>query len=1236
MTDPISTNPVPANAPSPAGTISLPKPTILPSKIREELLSKIINDLLGPASGPDEELSFRERRVSDRYLVGVLAPQRNPNQDAELLKSGASSPVENEDAFPAGAIDSPEVSDSLAAETRSEATEGTPEKDSHLSADFSSSSMGLSFCVDITASEILVSAEWGRYKRIVSDTQKDIKGHPQSVWKRSPQTCPDFKLTLKDGPIKARPLIPTDNYLILRGRIRKTPSAWIVTLFLVNAEPAPERLKDESYVFQPKLRITGVAGAPVFIRKMDQKLKVENLERLYRQEYESLEMLYRNRVEFSSGHGVSVQAAVYPQDSQKAISLGTTFIPEYELSRQIAPTSVENPKLAAINLDMKTLSEMPQKELVVELNKLGEYYQTWIFEQEAKVGDPVFGLSPHSTAAKKAIENCRKALARIAAGIDLVGKDSKAFDAFVFANRAMYLQRVHTELAKQVRKGQLKLGDPITAVDSPDKRTWRPFQLAFILINLPAITVLNHPERSHPTEAIADLLWFPTGGGKTEAYLGLTAYAIAIRRLQGPIEGYDWENGVAVLMRYTLRLLTLQQFQRAAALMCACETIRKEKEAKWGKVRIRLGLWVGSKSTPNTLAQADEAVRRAVGGDRPSFYGTPKQLTNCPWCGAPIGDAHIKVRRLPTDDGRCVITCGDPLGRCDFSERNSNGDGLPVMVVDEEIYRRPPALLIATVDKFAQITWNGMTQMLFGRVNGVCLRHGFMSPAVEKFDTGRHVAGGGLPAVEKQAHPLLRPPDLIIQDELHLISGPLGSMVGLYESAIDELCSWTVAGSKVRPKVIASTATIRRAEDQVKKLFLRAVEVFPPSGLDIEDNFFSIQKNPSADVPGRKYIGICAFGRRYPEAMIRVYLAALAGGQVIYNNYDQLADPWLTLVGYFNSIRELAGTRRLVDDDVRNRLREMDKRGLASRKLNTTVAELTSRISGTDIPRILANLELAFSKAMDAKRVAERKAGVRSTTPSPYDVLLATNMISVGVDVDRLGLMVVGGQPKTTAEYIQATSRVGRSSNGPGLIITLFNWARPRDLSHYERFEHYHSTFYKHVEPLSVTPFAARALDRGLSGVLVGLARLLDFRLNDNDGAGKLEDTDALMKVIKEHLMQRAESAMDDRAVGHNVDEMLERRREEWLRRKRNATTHRLTYKDDAKGGVGLLKQPGPDNWELFTCMNSLRDVEGMTCLVLPPKTQSTPLTSAVVPATALSNPPAPVAAPDLEDKKDV
>ncbi len=767
----------------------------------------------------------------------------------------------------------------------------------------------------------------------------------------------------------------------------------------------------------------------------------------------------------------------------------------------------------------------------------------------------------------------------------------------------MWQQRVRSTYSRQVRKKELEPGAPLDPLDIPRNRSWRVFQLAFVILNLPGLTRLDHEDRCHETEAVADLLWFATGGGKTEAYLGLTAYTVALRRLQGEIEGRNGDHGIAVLMRYTLRLLTLQQFQRAAALICACEMIRRSNLEKWGDVPFRLGLWVGSKATPNSLKSAAEALRQGSTGGRPTVRGNPRQLISCPWCGREIREHHVKVYEGTSEIGRCVTYCSDATGDCDFTEAKSPKEGLPVMVVDEEIYRRPPSLLIATVDKFAQMPWKGEVQQLFGQVSGLCERHGFLSPEVEKDDSGNHQTYKGQPGVKRKDHAPLRPPDLIIQDELHLISGPLGSMVALYETAVDELCTWTVDGKRVRPKVVSSTATIRRASDQIKKTFLRKVEVFPPQGTSIDDSFFALRRRAGEQYPGRRYLGICALGRRYPVAMIRVYTALMASAQVLYEKYDNLADPWMTLTGYFNSIRELAGTRRLVEDDIRSRLRDADERGLAKRRIwMGAVEELTSRKSGLDIPGILERLETVFDKSHEAQREIDRKDGNR-VLPRPYDVMLATNMISVGVDIERLGLMVVAGQPKTTSEYIQASSRVGRSRSGPGLVVTIFNWARPRDLSHFETFEHYHDTFYKHVEALSVTPFSEPALKRGLAGVLVGMMRLHDQHLNANEDAGKLSDTDPEMPWIMQRIVDRAERATGDPAVGVLVRKMLEERRDKWLNLVHNQHDYALGYKDGPGGIIGLLKEPGAESWEEFTCLNSLRDVEGTVNLVLDPNT---------------------------------
>jgi hypothetical protein len=914
-----------------------------------------------------------------------------------------------------------------------------------------------------------------------------------------------------------------------------------------------------------------------------------------------LAMRYRQQVEFAVGHGVSVHADSDPQHPTHATRISTSIAPVYELPPTDYTTPDHHPTLAGLTLDMKTLAETPAASLPTLLTPLIETYAAWIAAQRQRITSEA-SLAPYQQEAAATLDACATALERMQAGITLLTTNPQAAEAFAFLNRAMWLQRLHTIAAEQHRNQQSVVWDTI---DQPDNRSWRLFQLAFILLNLPALTDLHHPDRGSDATALADLLWFPTGGGKTEAYLGLTAYTLAIRRLQGEVAGRSGMQGVAVLMRYTLRLLTLQQFQRATTLICACETIRREAlaagDARWGTTPFRIGLWVGDRTTPNTMDRSKEALNREHGQvPRSSTIGgsgTPHQLTSCPWCGTSIDTRHLIVDRITR---RTLVFCGDPLGDCPFSAKQAPGEGLPVLVVDEDIYHMLPALLIATVDKFAQLPWNGATAMLFGQVQQYCERHGFQTPDLNGCKSGHRAdRQAGVPAAKVLPCPPLRPPDLIIQDELHLINGPLGTLVGLYETAVDRLASWEVDGKLVRPKVVASTATVRRATDQMHALFLRGLAVFPPPGLDASDNFFAVQRAATAEQPGRLYLGICAPGRRHKAILIRVYVAFLAAAQTLYQRYGAHADPWMTLVGYFNTMRELGGMRRLVDDDVRSRLQQIDRHGLARRPGTVRLEELTSRKGATDIPHILALLETGFDPNVDQQREEARKQGTRLDLPQPLDVLLATSMISVGVDVRRLGLMVVSGQPKTTAEYIQATSRVGR--NTPGIVCTIFNWARPRDLSHYEQFDHYHATFYQHVEALSVTPFSARALDRGLSALLVSYVRLLGNEFNANDRAGHLTQPHPFLETALQDIASRARRVTGKQAVADDVRNKLNERITAWLNEARHPTMSGriLSYqrKKQAERSVALLKKPQEKDWQTFTCLNSLRDVEPMVTL---------------------------------------
>lgn len=1150
-------------------------------QIRAELEQAVLADLLGPAGGEYEEVD--EARVSDRYLVGLLAPlhRRNrPDQPDDQLEK-----TDELAAAKTGTVEEgTEQLDDLAIGGTGTIDDGATETTNPAIETMFPSSLGMSFCVSGTAKAIRIKAGWGQYERTKSEYLETPTGAPKTVWRRYPVVGQSPAIPLETGGIDPWSIDP-DRDVYVRGQVRPCGDDWIISLFLVNEQREPDRSPDQAWLFQPELSVEAAdPNQPdIFLRKVQQR-SLGKLDPVQYAEEQAMEMLYRHQVEFAVGHGTGVHAELAQGSTDRATRLRTCVVPTYEVPKTDAPTPDEIPGLTGLVLDMKELAESPATDLIGKLTPLVTAYADWITHQAARITDPVAKLQGYEAIAKDTLANCTRALERIRTGLDLLHSDPQALESFQFMNRAMWQQRVHSILSEQKRRGEEV---ELDTVDIPKNRSWRPFQLAFILLNLPSITDLHHPDRSHETEAIADLLWFPTGGGKTEAYLGLTAYTIGLRRLQGVVAGRSGESGVAVLMRYTLRLLTLQQFQRATALICACEAIRRENPVKWGKEPFRIGLWVGQKTTPNRTEQSEEFLKQKLGQYQPTSSGSPHQLTNCPWCGSKIdpGKQHIKVESFAKGQARTLIYCGDALGRCLFTQKQSPTEGLPILVVDEEIYRRLPTLLIATVDKFAQMPWNGAVQMLFGQVEGYCQRHGFVSPEVE--DSPSHPAKYGQPLAKTLPHNPLRPPDLIIQDELHLISGPLGTLVGLYETAVDKLCSWTVDGKTVRPKVIASTATIRQAREQIHHLFLRQVQVFPPQGLDVTDNFFSLQREPSEEYPGRRYLGICATGRRLKAALIRVYTAVLAASQALYEKYGESVDPWMTTVGYFNSMRELGGTRRLVDDDIQSRLGKMDQRGLAKRS-RIEVKELTSRIASTDIPIVLDALEVPFNSNRD-KKTDPRK---------PIDVLLATNMISVGVDVRRLGAMVVTGQPKTTAEYIQATSRVGRTF--PGIVFTVYNWARPRDLSHYEQFEHYHATFYKHVEALSVTPFAPRAIDRGLAALLVSLVRLKGVELNKNDKAGRIDRNHPFIQEAIETIVTRAAN-VDGLKTRDLVKQELEAKLDYWLEQADNLVGGAVLGYQPQKDGItqGLLEQPGQGDWQPFTCLNSLRNVEPTIGLIL-------------------------------------
>ncbi|GGV41952.1 helicase [Kitasatospora herbaricolor] len=1136
-------------AASPDGSI-LAVPS--PGAIRDELADLVVRDLLGPVGGDEEEVTDSP---TDWYVLGRLAPNGTAILPEELDASLGDSSLPGTD-------------------------EGAPDADAPNVASLSPSSIGFTARVHGDADRLEVTGRWARYIRAHS-TDPSVE---KLVWRREAHSG-NVPVKLVEGTVEQLVLDHNDEKMVLRGRVRRFGDDWLVTLFLVNTT-ATDSNSALHWAFQVELSAAGAEGAAVFLPRHQPGSGGDIADR---EEQRRLAMAYRFSPEFAVGHATGVHATASGTDPMAAVAVRTTATPTYDIAQTDAPSAESDPdlpELADLLVDMKVLAGCERQELRAGLMPLVAGYRAWIEQAAARVGQDGQHLDEYRAQAGEALADARRAAKRIEAGIELVLGNDDALAAFRFANSAMHLQRVHTRVAAARRRDASRDFEAVFLdEDRPANRSWRPFQLAFLLLNLPALTDPAHPERATGAEALADLLWFPTGGGKTEAYLGLTAYTLAIRRLRPNLGGLDALHGVAVLMRYTLRLLTIQQFQRATALICACEVLRRADEARWGAEPFRIGLWVGGKVSPNKTDKAADWVRdvRRASGRPNRNAGSPYQLTSCPWCGTKIE----KGRDVDVDKvvRRTYLRCPD-LFVCPFGGAEQGGEGLPVVVVDEEIYRVLPSLVIATVDKFAQLAWNGRTQALFGRASRRCSRHGYVTAQIaeEEWEASSHRAEGRHREAELTAAPPVRPPDLIVQDELHLISGPLGSLTGLYEAAVDRLATWEYApGKSARPKVIASTATVRRAERQIHALFDRRTEVFPPQGLEIGDSFFARQR-PTGSHPGRRYIGICAQGVRTKSTMIRVYVAVLAAAQSVHRKYgsNPVTDPYMTLVGYFNSLRDLGGMRLSVEDDVSTRLERVNERGL-SRRYDLRLEELTSRLTSEKIPDILEQLEYTFPRANKL---------------TPIDVLLATNMIAVGVDVSRLGVMVVANQPKSTAEYIQATSRVGRAA--PGLVFTVFNWARPRDLSHYETFEHFHATVYRHVEALSVTPFAERAIDRGLTGVLVSLARNLEAGDNGNLGAQTFDTRSSKADHIVRYLERRAGEVATDRAVAARVREELDSILDLWAREQRRPAT-RLAF--DAKGKaddiVGLLHSPDSGPWKRTTCPTSLREVEPGIRLIL-------------------------------------
>ncbi|WP_234399339.1 DISARM system helicase DrmA [Psychromicrobium lacuslunae] len=926
--------------------------------VRENLADILERELLGPIYGENELLSISPKQL---YLVGLIAPVKLTDTKSSTLDQDEAGDLDEVRLDEDGVAEGRGVPAVAADESEADAEEDDGEDRAPKQGLMIPASMGLRFQVSEDLPSFEVTASWGSYETVETGEMKP-NGRPERKYRRTPveETRTIAIASLKPGHTET---IVLRDAICLRidryddheyGRV-------LVEIALCNDRETPLPIPTSMWMFQTKLLIDS-GGDEVFLPVRD-VLEQDWAE--HDDEVRRLDLQYKDRLEFAIGRTCSADWVVR-KGSRRATSVSTSWLP-YAETPQTRAGVVEG-----ATLSMKELASASAEELRDGLTPLISGYGAWLERQRGNAAE----LPAHlRETADDALWEAQRAYQRLVDGLEFVATDATALQCFQFMNRVMRDQRLASQVA-EVRKSDSSLSIiqawkdlEAAELDGEPVASWRPFQLAFILMQLRALTNPTDPLRSADLKAGVELLFFPTGGGKTEAYLGLAAYTFAIRRRQAVVQSQDGAlnggDGVSVLMRYTLRLLTAQQFQRATTLVCAAELARLEDEATWGVEPFRIGLWVGTDVSPKRFEEADEQLKKV--NDGASHRLTVLQIQRCPWCGTEISPANVKG---DVTSRRVLVHCGDELGRCPFSKGGGVPEGLPVLTVDEEIYRLAPAFVIATVDKFARLAREGEAASLFGYVSKRCGRHGYIHPDYTNCDVQAHPANGGHPAATVVPVDRLRPPDLIIQDELHLITGALGTAVGLFEVALETLCSWeTPAGEAIKPLIVASTATVRNAVDQVRQLYGRKVEVFPPQVLDVADTFFSREVEVSQQNPGRRYLGVSAPGVRLSSAEIRLTEILLLAGQLLFDRTGIEADPYMTLVGYFNATRELAGMRRYVDDDVTSRVRSPRPKSGFPRRFGTNfglnVAELTSRISGADIGRTLDKLGIEFDPDFD-------------------------------------------------------------------------------------------------------------------------------------------------------------------------------------------------------------------------------------------------------------------------------
>jgi hypothetical protein len=809
----------------------------------------------------------------------------------------------------------------------------------------------------------------------------------------------------------------------------------------------------------------------------------------------SLELLYRNFSRMAVGHGVDANANF----TGGKWHINTESLPVAVVDSLTPDISNDGQSYAIGMLDLSQGCVNIQG----AISRLLLDYGDWIKRKYDEIPNlPV----QFQGIAEAHLKSCEDFIKRIRAGWDLACQNLDVEQVLTDMSAAMNEQRIAysaelREVTQANKSAPVRVEGKKAVSDRGAQSYWRPFQIAFILASISSIVDPSVEDSSE-----VDVIWMPTGGGKTEAYLGLAGFTILWERLAASKARKTYANRsyTKILMRYTLRLLTAQQMTRAASLICALELIRQKQVSGYGQNEIRVGAWLGSATSANRRVDALENITKLLNErtDAKKFM-----LTRCPWCASemghvlPSGIAGYRKTPMPTGNAfRVLAYCPDT--NCPFSYREitENGKkkylGLPVFEVDEDIYQWPPDFIVATVDKVAQMSWRPDAQRIFGLKNG----------------SRTNGDGSKTPA-----------PRLFIQDELHLIAGPLGSIDGAFEAMLEHLCE--VDGG-LRPVIVASTATTKNFEEQLNNLYGRSGRLVPPPGLDISDSFFARRDEKT---PGKAYVGVCATG--YGSALnsqTRV-VSILSHSAGILENAGENVDAWWTNIIFFSSRRSLGQLQSQIETNVKSLMRKL-------RQWSGVKSGRKYKDEDFAPTRNLYNLsQLTATSSEDVGEVLEHLSRANSNEKA-IDVCFATSMIEVGLDVQRLGLMTVIGQPKSASQYIQVSGRVGRDINRPGIIVTVLSPQNVRDRSHYEGFLSWHERLYASVETSSVTPFTSRALERSGPSVMAAMLRIL----GDKDGVSK--SVDVAWDSVAEVLLKRA-GRLGAEAVENTKNQLVELKR---------------------------------------------------------------------------------------------